>query len=149
MVNVGWIKRSESNRFWHKCWFVAARLNPTYIPPTNRDNSMKLRTTIRLPKAVQLEMQHKIIDDGYGLRGKSRWVAEAIESLLELGNYHELVDIADEMSDLTQTEVIMVQESLKTKLEAALINVRQHYPELEGVQSRIIRSSIMQRLIRT
>ncbi len=108
----------------------------------------KMRTTIRLPQRVRLELQQRVVSAGYGLRGKSRWVAEAIEQLLELPDYPDYVDIAEEMSDLTATEVIQLPIELKARLDHALIEVRTHYPTLEGVQSCLVRSAIMQRLLR-
>ena len=32
-------------------------------------------------------MQQRIISDGYGMRGKSKWIVEAIESFLKLDDY--------------------------------------------------------------
>lgn len=109
----------------------------------------KIRTTIRLPLSVRQAMHYQIIKDGYNLRGKSIWVSEAIESLLAMANFQEYVEIAHEMSNLTETEVIQISKELKDKIERALILVRKKYPALEGVQSCIIRSSIIQRLLRS
>jgi hypothetical protein len=109
----------------------------------------KLRTTIRLPKAVRQEVLTRLVDEGYGLRGKSRWIGEAIKQLLVLPGYHQYVDIADEMNGHSEIETIMLAPELKQQLNAALLEVRRQYPQLEGVQSRIIRSSIMQRLLRS
>lgn len=108
-----------------------------------------VRTTVRLPHALRQAMSQKIIKEGYGFRGKSKWVTEAIESLLKMNNYPDYVDIADEMSELTEIEVLQIPRLVKLQLDTALVNVRQKFPALEGVQSCIIRSSIIQRLIRT
>lgn len=115
---------------------------------TNKENK-KIRTTIKIPSAVRKAMLTKVVEDGYGLRGKSRWISEAIESLLEMDNFYEYVKIANEMTELTDTDIVQLSLEMKKKLEQALIKVRQHYPSLEGVQSCIIRSSIIQRLLRT
>ncbi|NQY42003.1 MAG: hypothetical protein HRT87_01490 [Legionellales bacterium] len=106
------------------------------------------RTTVRLPKGVRQEMLKRIIQEGYGLRGKSKWIAEAIDSLLVLPNFVDYVLIADQMSFLTEPEVIQLPDNLRYRLDVASIDVRKENPLLEGVQSCIIRSSIMQRILR-
>lgn len=108
----------------------------------------KIKTTIRLPKSTQCEMIQAVITSGYGMRGKSLWVSEAINQLLALKNYPELVDIGNEMTGLLAVESIYLTSTLKEKLTSALIEVRKCYPEMEGVQSCIIRTSILQRLLR-
>ena len=49
------------------------------------------RTTVRLPKGVRQEMLKRIVQEGYGLRGKSKWITEAIDSLLALPNFVDYV----------------------------------------------------------
>lgn len=39
------------------------------------------RIPFRLPKHLKRQLQRSMVDDGYGLKGKSRWIIEAIESL--------------------------------------------------------------------
>lgn len=109
----------------------------------------KIKTTIRLPKKTRQEMMHAVIANGYGMRGKSKWVSEAISRLLSMNNFHELVDIGNEISDLADVESIYLSLDLKEDLDNALITIRQHYPSMEGVQSCIIRTSIIQRLLRS
>jgi hypothetical protein len=62
--------------------------------------------------------------------------------------YHELVDIGDEIGRLIAVESIYLSYELKEKLDNALIVIRKRYPAMEGVQSCIIRTSIIQRLLR-
>jgi metal-responsive CopG/Arc/MetJ family transcriptional regulator len=109
----------------------------------------KIMTSIKLPKKLHYKLQQRVISDGYGMRGKSIWIIEAIESLLQLPDYPELVDIADDMDEqLTEMVSIRLPESLVNTLEKAIIQVRRHYPAMEGVKSNAIRASIMQRLLR-
>jgi hypothetical protein len=110
--------------------------------------TIKIKTTVRLPKATRQEMIQTIIANGYGMRGKSKWVSEAIHQLLAINNFHELVDIGDEIADLTEVESIYLEAQLKEELDKALILIRRFFPTMEGVQSCIIRTSIIQRLLR-
>ena len=105
-------------------------------------------TSIKLQKLLHYKMQQRIISDGYGMRGKSKWIIEAIEDFLQLPDYPLLTDIADEMEHLTEMVSIRLSDELMFKLDQAIIKVRLQYPAMEGVKSNLIRASIMQRLIR-
>lgn len=108
----------------------------------------KMMVTAKLPESVHQTLLEKIIKDGYGMRGKSRWVQEALEQFLSLNNYPELVDIATEMNEMTSVISIRVAPMLLQNLDKAIIAVRKIYPGMEGVKSCLIRASIIQRLIR-
>ncbi len=105
-------------------------------------------TSIKLQKRLHLQLQQRIIADGYGMRGKSKWIIESIESLLEFSDYPSLVDIADDMNALSDMVSIRVPEELMLRMEKAIICIRKQYPTIEGVKSNLIRASIMQRLLR-
>lgn len=108
----------------------------------------QIMTSIKLQKKLHFRLQQRIISDGYGMRGKSKWMIEAIESFLTLPDYPTLVDIADDMDDLSDIVSIRLPEPLMLKIEHAIIEVRRHFPAMEGVKSNLIRASIIQRLIR-
>lgn len=109
----------------------------------------KFMTSIKLQKTLHQHMLQRIISDSYGMRGKSQWIIEAIESFLLLPDYPTLVHIADDLNQLTDVVSIRLSETLLEKLDHAIVNVRRQYPTLEGVQSNLIRASIIQRLIRS
>lgn len=94
-------------------------------------------------------MHQQIVADGYGLRGKTRWLEEAMTEFLALENYPELVDIASEMENLTKIISLRINEKLLRTLENSALKIREQYPMIEGVKSNLIRASIMQKLIRT
>ena len=105
-------------------------------------------TSIKLQKNLHQRLQQRIIADGYGMRGKSKWIIESIESLLSLADFPTLVDIAEDMDQLTDIVSIRLPEALMQKLDQAVVEVRKQYPASEGVQSNLIRASILQRLLR-
>lgn len=107
-----------------------------------------MMTSIKVQKKLHYKMQQRIISDGYGMRGKSRWIVEAVESFFQLPDYPTLVDIAGDMDQLTEVISIRLPEHLMDKIDRAIIEIRRHYPAMEGVKSNLIRASIMQRLIR-
>ena len=108
-----------------------------------------ITTTIKTSKSLYQKLLEQVIQDGYGLRGKNRWINESIENFLFLRNFPELVDIADEVEEKSHVVGFRLPETLMRKLEEAVIHVRKVYPAMEGVKSNIIRASLMQRLIRS
>lgn len=107
----------------------------------------KKRISVILPKNVVIEIHKKMLDEGYSLREKSKWVSEAIEDFLTLTDYQALVEIAELVNDLTKNETIYITQSIEDKLDEAIIKVRTQYPILEGVKSLIVRASIVRRLV--
>lgn len=108
----------------------------------------KVVTSIKLQKKLHHRLQQRIIEDGYGMRGKSKWIIESVESLLDLADYPTLVEIAEDMDQLTDIVSIRLPEALMLKIERAVVQVRKQYPSIEGVKSNLIRASIVQRLLR-
>lgn len=104
--------------------------------------------SVKLQKNLHRRLQKRIIDDGYGMRGKSRWIIESIESFLKLSDYPTLVDIAEDMDQLSDMLSIRIPEDLILRIEKAIVYVRKQFPTLEGVKSNLIRASIIQRLLR-
>lgn len=108
----------------------------------------KVMTSIKLQKNLHRRLQQRIIEDGYGMRGKSKWIIESIESLLQIEDYPTLVDIADDMDHLSDMVSIRLPEPLMMRIEQAIVHVRKQFPTIEGVKSNLIRASIIQRLLR-
>ncbi len=108
----------------------------------------KCVTSIKLQKNLHRRLQRRIIEDGYGMRGKSKWIIEAIQSLLKIEDFPTLVDIAEDMDHLSDIVSIRLPETLMVQMEQAAIHVRKQYPLIEGVKSNLIRASIIQRLLR-
>lgn len=107
-----------------------------------------IMTSIKLQKNLHFRLQQRIIEDGYGMRGKSKWIIEAIESLLNLADYPTFVDIAEDMDQLSEMVSIRLPEELMVKIDKAIVHIRKQYPTIEGVKSNLIRASIIQRLLR-
>lgn len=109
--------------------------------------SKKVKISFVIPENLQKDLKEKIVLDGYNLKGKSQWVAEAIERLLQINSYIDLVKVNDEMHGFEKFESVLIERKLKIQLDASVICVRKKYPDIEGVQSRIMRTAILQRLL--
>ena len=107
----------------------------------------KVKIAFALPAALQKDFKEQVVKDNYGLRGKSGWVSEAIVTLLKMKNLPEFVKLNDEMQGFTKIESIVVTRAIKKQLDEAIIDIRKQYPAIEGVQSRIVRTAIVQRLL--
>lgn len=106
-------------------------------------------TSIKLQKKLHLKLQQAVINDEYGMRGKNKWIIEAIEAFLQLPDYPCMVDIANYSDKLTEVISLRIPDSLIRQLDDAVIHVRRQFLAMEGVKSNLIRASIIQRLIRT
>lgn len=107
----------------------------------------KISISFRTSERIEQRMLQRIIGDGYGLKGKSKWICDAVENFLAMPSFWDLVDIASAQEDLRKNSNFTPTEALLKKIEDAIVIVRKHYPLLEGVQSNIIRASINQKLI--
>lgn len=109
----------------------------------------KVKISFALPERMHREMLENIIAEGYSLREKSLWVTEAINNLLSNDSFTTFVSINDDLDGLDKVETINVPKELKDRISEAVIKVRQKDLSLEGIQSRIIRASILQRILRS
>lgn len=109
----------------------------------------KSKIAFVLPDVLQQEFREQIAKDGYDMRGKSRWVAEGIAYLLGMQNYPELVRLSTEMKGFGKMESVVISKELKKEMDLAVVAIRKIYPALEGVQSGIVRTAIVQRLLRS
>lgn len=107
----------------------------------------KVKVSFVIPEGLQKDLKQRIIQDGYNLKGKSQWVAEAVEQLFTLDDFMDLVKVNDVMQGFEKFESVLIDRKLKIQLDDSVIRVRKKYPEIDGVQSRIMRTAILQRLL--
>src|ERR1700733_6700717 len=105
----------------------------------------RFMSSIKISQEIHNKMLHSIVEQTSSLRGKSQWIITAIENFLTIQDYPELVDIAAEMEDLTETVSFRLPEKIMEQLDKAVIVIRRKYPTMEGVKSNIIRASIIQK----
>jgi hypothetical protein len=110
-----------------------------------------IRTRVRIPKQLQDSMLEAVLNEGYKMRGKSLWVGEAVDAFLNMKTYIDYIDIGSEADSgtLSITETFCLSEQIIDKLERSILEFRKYHPKIDGVKSIIIRSSILQRLLRS
>lgn len=109
--------------------------------------SNKVKVSFVIPEGLQKDLRERMVLDGYSLKGKSQWVAEAVEKLFQLNDFMDLVKVNDVMQGFEKFESVLIDKKLKMQLDDSVIKVRKKYPEIDGVQSRIMRTAIIQRLL--
>ena len=110
----------------------------------------KIVTSVRIPIGLKKKMHTRLVEQDYGMRGRSAWIEEAILSLLKTDGYEDHVkwDLSNEIKDITITLSLTLTKSTMDSLEKAIVEVRKVFPELEGVKSGIIRAAIIQRILK-
>ena len=111
------------------------------------NNRTTFKTTITLPSKLKTDVDRRVIRDGYGFRGKSKWVSEALDEFLNLENFVEYVEMG-ETSNLDDRMSFAIDINLEGGINEAVIRIRRAYPHLEGIKSRILRTALVQRLVR-
>lgn len=111
--------------------------------------SEKKKVTVRFSAKLKAEMQTALIESGYGLHGKSKWLQEGIIEFLGQPSFIESVEngISMNQADLTEVEAFYFSPEIIQLLKSAYIKVRTKYPLFEGVQSAIIRSAVVHKLM--
>lgn len=113
------------------------------------DKNITITGTFKILDSLNQKLDEKVIADGYGMRGKSKWVREALEKLFTYSDFPELVSISDDMENANHPITVRLPRKLFLEIEKAVITIRKNFPELEGIKSLIMRTAIMQRLIRS
>lgn len=111
---------------------------------------MSKKITVRLPADLDFELANRVVAQGYGMRGKSKWVMEAVNNFLDLQDYIELVAYGEDLEEanFNKPQAFYIDGDVVKKIQDALLAIRKVNPTLEGIKSLIIRSSIIQRIFR-
>ncbi|MBX3710243.1 MAG: hypothetical protein KF702_10960 [Gammaproteobacteria bacterium] len=107
------------------------------------------KVTVRFSKRLKSEMLNALIKSGYGLRSKSKWLVEAIQLFLKQPNFVELSEqgIDINQAELTEVEAFYLDSNTIENVKKASIDIRKQHPLFEGVQSALIRSAVIYRLM--
>lgn len=109
----------------------------------------KKKITVRFSKRLKAEMQTALIQSGYGLHGKSRWLQMAIAAFLQQPDFVEYVEhgLDINQAELCEMEAFYLDMETLQLLKSAFFKVRVQYPLFEGVQSALIRASTIYSLM--
>lgn len=105
---------------------AVVRVKRTGAPSPKRGSAPTL--TVRMPPEMKRQLSHQVIEDGYGMRGKSRWVSEALEGFLRDRSWPTQV-LDGEMgvgSQDADKDVYAITAVLREQLGDALNTLRSH-----------------------
>lgn len=103
------------------------------------------QTTVRMTKdmARVFTSAYRVI---YGQRGCSRWVEEALESLLKDASFVMKVGVGEADQAFEANKGVSLTPKCQRLLEDGIRRYRRLDPMAEGVGSKILRAAIKQRL---
>lgn len=114
---------------------------------------MKRVTTrsFKIPANIEIKMNKKLVADGYGLRGKSRWICDSIKHFLSKDEEFcvDCIQYTEELENLNKTISFRPTQEVDDLLDEWVVKTRKKIPAIEGVKSKIIRASILQGLLQT
>lgn len=115
--------------------------------------------TYRLPTALKNALQEAVVRDRYGLKGKSRWLNEAIVGFLQERSWRDQALDGDMNCGNDEKDVLQCNEETRAVLadakvqleqyleESATTGIRSDAPEsTEVTTSAIVRAAIVWRL---
>jgi metal-responsive CopG/Arc/MetJ family transcriptional regulator len=118
---------------------------------TKNISTPPVRIQVRLPDALLKELNQAILSENYGLKGRSKWVEEAICFLISLENFEDLVTLDETISTTLLHCSFTLSKNIRTLLDDALIKIftkaKAEYRQNLSMSS-IVRTAILQRLLR-
>lgn len=106
------------------------------------------RKTVALPGDLLFALDKRVVEEGYGLRGRSKWLREALQQLVHYEDYVQLIGMPQGVKSARNVTFTLDDESMQA-LNKAVADVRASNVFAEGVSSEVIRTAIYQRLLRT
>ena len=106
--------------------------------------------TFKLPNRIEQKMNEKLVLAGYGLRGKSKWIIDALTLFMSqpVEFCIDAIEIAEELGELNKSISFRPTEELESKLNDWVIKIRKEKPMIEGLKSKFIRAAICQGILR-
>jgi hypothetical protein len=108
-------------------------------------NSVR-KITVKLPSSLKSTLPVHILNDGYNMRQKSKWVVEAINSLLSKDGWEGAL-LSELMVTPNTQDVFSVPEFVVIKINQEVHRVALLNPSLNASQSSIIRAAINRRML--
>lgn len=97
----------------------------------------KKPVTYRLPMRMKSALHAAVVRDGYGLKGKSRWVAEAVVDFLQDRSWRDQVLDVDMVKGNDEKDVVFVDADIKDAVLAATRQVVAYAAEMRAQGRRL------------
>ncbi len=110
------------------------------------DSSSVRKITVKLPSSLKSLLPIHILNDGYNMRQKSKWVVEAINALLSKEGWEGAL-LSELMVTPNTQDVFSIPEEVAFKINQEVHRIALSNPSLNASQSAIIRAAINRRLL--
>ena len=132
------------------------------------EKTTKVRTTFRLSKEAKKQMTIQIAQEGYGMRGKSKWVSETLLEFIDsktwnlnikqnepINSWMRIVIDTELLREKLVVDAVNLEESIRIKLWKSAIDVAIYGSELDEPEyldissASVIRAAIMWKISNT
>lgn len=104
------------------------------------------KVTVKMPAELKKSLPQKILGDGYNMRQKSKWVVEAVESLIGKTDWEGAL-LSETITKPDSQDVFSVPVELVNQINMEAARITMNQPHLKANQSSIIRAAINRRLL--
>ncbi|MEN8132944.1 MAG: hypothetical protein ABFS45_22760 [Pseudomonadota bacterium] len=104
------------------------------------------KVTVKMPSKLKKTLPAQILNDGYNMRQKSKWVVEAILSLLSKEGWEGAL-LSEILVKPDTQDVFSVPSEVVAKMNLEARRILMENPSLNANQSTIIRAAINRRLL--
>jgi len=105
------------------------------------------RLVVRLSEDLKKQLLDRVQNDGYGERGVSQWIREALSVMLKQERALDLVGQGDRLDGQRKAVVVVtVAPGMAVDIRDTLVDLRERDLMMEGPQSVLVRSVIRFRL---
>jgi hypothetical protein len=105
------------------------------------------RIAVRIPKGMVNDIQDTMNKQGLSYRFRSKWISFAIVWLERIPQFWD--SVAEEWIEAGGNELvsIVLNEVTRSALDREMEIVRERFPGIDDIQSKVVRTAIMQLLI--
>lgn len=104
------------------------------------------KITIKLSSELKASLPSRILKDGYNMRQKSKWIVEAIESLLKNEGWEGAL-LSELMITPDTQDAFSIPSDLVFRINQEIHRIGLSNPSLNANQSTIVRAAINRRLL--
>jgi len=113
---------------------------------------VKAKVTVRMSDVLYRGIDEALREEGLSIRAKSRWVAQALEALLDRGIDTLISEgvlsgpCLTPGKEASRPRTFTLEEDLYLRLVSAVGDIRMRDPYLPSPQSALVRAAILERL---
>ena len=104
------------------------------------------KVTVKMPSYLKQELPARIIQDGYYMREKSKWVVEAIRSLMANSDWEGAL-LSEIINKPDTHDVFSIPSDLVNEMGREARRIAMEKPSLNANQSTIIRAAMNRRML--